>query len=124
LLAGKTKNRLKVMDTADIPRRVLLALRDLGARVRSEFGPRVLEVRLYGSFARGQGRPESDVDIFIRLEDLSEAERRRLFEMAAETSIDHFVTVQVFAPSAEEYRWLERNECRILRDVRDEGVAA
>ncbi len=39
------------------------------ARALVESHPEVLEVRLFGSFARGEARPGSDVDLFIVVRD-------------------------------------------------------
>lgn len=111
------------MSFSSIPRHIELVLQDLSHRVRTRFGDRVLEIRLYGSQARGDARADSDVDVFVRVAGLVESERRQLFEIAGELSIDHLVTMQILAPSPKEYAWLERYECRILRDIQAEGVA-
>lgn len=105
-----------------LPDRVEQAIRDYAARVRERFGARLLGLSLYGSYARGEARPSSDVDVFVRVADLSEPERRELFELAADVSLAHLVTLQAFAPAAAEYEWLHRYECRILRDISEEGM--
>ena len=48
------------------PRRVPVLPQDLGARLRSlgdRFGIR--NIRVFGSFARGESRPDSDVDLLV-----------------------------------------------------------
>jgi predicted nucleotidyltransferase len=102
----------------------MAAVRDLAARIRAKLGARVRDVRLYGSFARDEAHAESDVDVFVLVADLSEAERRWLFETAGEVSIQHLLSIQVFAPRPEEHLWLLTNECRIVRDLEVEGVPA
>ena len=44
---------------------VLHALADEAAYLRERFG--VVRLALYGSFARGQARPDSDVDLLVEL---------------------------------------------------------
>ena len=62
-LAGRLPtNNLGAMDVASVPQRIGLVVHDLAERVRRQFGPRVLELRLYGSFARGGAGPDSDVE--------------------------------------------------------------
>ena len=111
------------MPSAALPPHVHSAVEAFLARVREHFGARLSEARVYGSFARGDAGPDSDVDVFVRVDDINHGERGLLFELAAEASLDHLVTLQVFAPSLEEYDWLDRNECRIVRDIKAEGIA-
>lgn len=44
------------------------ALGDLKNRLVRRFGRRFRELRLFGSVARGEARPESDVDLLILLD--------------------------------------------------------
>jgi len=106
-----------------LPLRVAVAARDFAERVRKRFGPRVRDIRLYGSYAREEARTDSDVDIYVEIEALGHRERGDVFDMAAEVSIAHLVTVQAFAPGSDERDWLERNECRILSDIAAEGIS-
>lgn len=105
-----------------LPRRVRVALEEFVRRAHQKLGSRLLQVVLYGSQARGTAHGASDVDLFVRARDLTHTERAALFELAAEVSLEHLVTLQVFAPGAEELGWLERHECRILRDISSQGI--
>lgn len=105
-----------------VPPTVADAARDFASRLRARFGARLLEVRLCGSQARGDAGVDSDVDLYVRVEGLVEAERRAIFELAGEVSIEHLVELQAFAPAPAEHDWLTRHECRILRDVAAEGL--
>lgn len=105
-----------------VPSPVREALTDMAGRVRARFGVRTLEIVLYGSQARGEAGIDSDVDLFVRVAKLTEKERAEIFELAAEVSLAHDVTLQAFAPLPAEHEWLDTNECRILRDIAAEGV--
>ena len=50
--------------------------------VREELGSRVDKVILYGSYARGDYVPGSDVDIAVLVNERKEGDRKRLFEVA------------------------------------------
>jgi predicted nucleotidyltransferase len=105
-----------------LPARIECAARDLAARLRSRFGERACAISVFGSQARGEGREDSDLDVFVRIAGLTERERAELFELAGAVSIDHLVCVQTLAPAPAEYEWLDRNECALLRDIREHGI--
>ena len=105
-----------------LPWHVEQAARDLCARARARFGARLRRALLFGSHARGEGGAASDVDVFLLVDSLTEKERGELFETAGQVSIDHLISVQSFAPLPDEHRWLERHDCRILRDLTAEGI--
>ena len=49
----------------EFPANVRGAVEELKRRLESRFGPRLLEVRLFGSYARGEQDDESDVDVLL-----------------------------------------------------------
>jgi len=59
-----------------------MALRDFAAEVRQRFGQRLAELTLFGSRARGEGRSDSDLDVFVRLLDLQREDRRSVQDLA------------------------------------------
>ena len=60
------------------------ALDDFVAAVKAEYGDRLRAVVLYGSYARGDARPGSDVDVMVVLDRLGDywAEAHRLWDLA------------------------------------------
>jgi len=50
------------------------ALADYAERLRARFGDRLVEVRLFGSFARGQAHEDSDVDVLVLVQGLTDLE--------------------------------------------------
>ncbi len=65
-------------------------LLELEARVRRRFAGRKCEVRLFGSYARGEAHEDSDVDVLVLVEGLLPTEIAQVadatFELAIETS--------------------------------------
>jgi hypothetical protein len=62
------------------------------ALLREQFGEDLVSVVLFGSWARGVGRPESDVDLLIVVRGLprSRLERRRVFVRLARAVSEEF----------------------------------
>jgi predicted nucleotidyltransferase len=89
------------------------------------FGPRLREVVLFGSYARGAAHEESDVDVLVVVDGLTEGERREVMDAAYDAGAvgDEWVSISPLPYSAVQAADLRRRERRLLRDVDAEGVA-
>ena len=84
-------------------------LAEFKTRLKTIYGERLKGVFLYGSHARGQGGPESDVDILIVLDDWEHyaGEIDRTGAVASELSLAYGVSIsQVFV---RERDWLHED---------------
>lgn len=101
------------------------AVQELASRVRARFGTRTREVRLFGSHARGDAHEESDVDVLIVVDDLTESERRNVFDMAYEidAGAPDWVGLSPLPYATHQASELRARERRLLRDIDSEGVA-
>jgi uncharacterized protein len=61
---------------------VTSALERFRARLAERFGERLREVTLYGSYARGSAHDESDVDVFVVVDDLDDNEADEVSRIA------------------------------------------
>jgi predicted nucleotidyltransferase len=57
-----------------LPPAIRLALNEYAERLRDVFGERVLELRLFGSYARGEANEDSDVDVLVVIDGLTDVE--------------------------------------------------
>lgn len=55
-------------------------------RVRASFGRRLRDLRLFGSKARGDDHPESDIDLLVLLDDYTERDGDAVSDIAWEIS--------------------------------------
>jgi predicted nucleotidyltransferase len=96
-------------------------LEDFRERLRALYGPRLRDVILFGSYARGDAEEGSDVDLMVVLDDFADerTEEERVDPIAYELSLANDLVISLFVVRAEEYR--ERMS-PLLLNVRREGV--
>ena len=100
---------------------------EIASKVRSElvklYGQRLRGVYLYGSAARDQLTPDSDIDIAIVLDEIPNrfAEHERTSRLGSDISLDYNTVVLFFF--AEE-RDLRAGRFAIHRAIKEEGIPA
>ncbi|HET9960654.1 MAG TPA: nucleotidyltransferase domain-containing protein, partial [Polyangiaceae bacterium] len=57
-----------------IPPGLRLALNEYSERLRGKFGERLVELKLFGSYARGEAHEDSDVDVLVVIDGLTDLE--------------------------------------------------
>ncbi len=110
---------LKTMDQTAV--KTLLS--ELKAGLQAIYADRLRGVYLYGSYARGEADPESDLDVLVVLDRIGSysEEVDRTGELGAELSLKYSVSIsKVYL---RERDWLER-ESPFLANVREEAIAA
>lgn len=98
-------------------------IREYSQGLREIFGDQLVYVLLYGSFARGEGRDNSDIDIVCVLRspfDYNEA-MQRSSQLTANLSLENDVVLSRVFASEEELR--TRN-LPLFMNIRSEGVPA
>jgi len=103
-------------------KRVSALLAEFKAKLQAIYADRLKGVFLYGSHARGQGGPESDVDILIVLDDWEHyaGEIDRTGAVASELSLAYGVSIsQVFV---RERDWLHE-DTPFLVNAREDAIA-
>lgn len=107
-----------------LPAAVSSALERFQIALRSRFGSRLRELTLFGSQARGDAGPESDVDLLVVIDDLTERERQEVFDLAweADAAGEELVLLAPIPYSSEHAADLRRRERRLVLDADREGV--
>ena len=92
-------------------------IRELGRRIGREFQPD--KVLLFGSHARGEAGPDSDVDLLVVLS----CEGKPVYKAAQiRLSLDHSIPIDVLVRTPEEIaRRLEMGDF-FIRDILEKGV--
>jgi predicted nucleotidyltransferase len=117
-----TLRGMESRSAGDVPPRVLAAAGDLKVSVGSRFGARLLELRLFCSYARGDWGPDSDVDVLVVVDGLTHAERREVSDLAEDVYFQTLVRVSPLALSGDEMRTLRAREYLIASEIERDGV--
>lgn len=108
--------------TGEQDRRVRRAAEELVRRLQTLLGGELLEVRLYGSWARGQAEQDSDVDLAIVVRQADSLTWERVHRVAAQLSLEHDLVLSVNLLSQEEWEELLRLRTLYARRLQEEGV--
>lgn len=98
-------------------------IREFKSKIQNLYGARLKEVVLYGSWARGEATPESDIDLIVVLagEVIPGREIDRMIEIISEINLKHNTLISVYPISEEAYVTLNSP---LLLNVRREGISA
>ncbi len=102
-------------------------LSDLLLRFRDELGSvlgsNLEQIVLYGSHARGDETPESDVDVLVVLRDASPGDREKIHQIAYRLMWDRefqpLITLNII--DGEYFRLLKQADATYLRNIQREG---
>lgn len=102
---------------------VLKIIAELRKLLEALYGPRLVGMVLFGSHARGDAEPGSDIDVLVVLhgEVNPGDEIERTGGIVAELSLENDVVISCIF--MDEYRYSHRNG-PLLRNIRKEGIAA
>jgi predicted nucleotidyltransferase len=99
------------------------ALEEFARLVRRELGPDLLELRLFGSRARGEGHAESDLDVAVMVVDGARARRYAVYDAAHDTSLRHGVLIAPTVIEQGALQELRDSERLFARELERDGVA-
>lgn len=105
-----------------IPASLRPALEAYAGRLRALFGDRLRELRLFGSYARGEAHEDSDVDVLVLVDGLTD---REIGVVAGEATPVLIATGLPLAPlpmSTENLEELRRGERLLAQDLDTEGL--
>jgi predicted nucleotidyltransferase len=98
-------------------------LKEFREEIEKLYGERLKDVILYGSWARGEAKEESDIDLLVVLkgEVMPGKEIDRMIDIITEINLKYGVLLSIFPVSEEEYSTVNSP---LLINVRKEGMPA
>src|SRR4051812_37672519 len=105
-----------------IPSSLRPALEAYAARLHPIFGDRLRELRLFGSYARGEAHEDSDVDVLVLVDGLTDREIGVVAGEAAQVLIATGLPLAPLPMATEQLEELRRGERLLARDLDAEGI--
>jgi predicted nucleotidyltransferase len=98
-------------------------LREYRRRLSERFGSRIVQITLFGSHARGEARPDSDVDVAVVLDRIdSHTERTLPMELAGDLVVEHALVITPIVLSIAELDFLRSREDLLAANLDREGI--
>ena len=109
------------MSSQQLPSDIKKALKELQQSLEQIYGEQLRGIYLYGSYARGDFHPDSDVDVLIVLdgEVKPTQEIDRINHQVANICLDHNILIATFPVSE---KWFKERKSPFFENVRQEGV--
>jgi predicted nucleotidyltransferase len=73
------------------------------AQVDKILGNRLDRIILFGSRSRGDAEPDSDFDLLVTVRGLQERDKKKLFDVAADLSLEYGTVLTLLVLSPEEF---------------------
>ena len=91
-------------------------------RLHADFGHAAQRTVLFGSKARGDSEPDSDIDILIIVDDESWPLRDAVSVIAARVSLEHNVLIGPRVVGLERWHRMEQERFSFYRNIAQEGI--
>lgn len=99
------------------------AIVDFSSEIRNKLKNNILDIRLFGSVAKGNNTPESDIDILVLLKKKDSNIQRLIFDMAFEVSLKYDVVISPILKSEREYNFPLFQKTLFYRNLKEEGLS-
>ncbi|MBI2892146.1 MAG: nucleotidyltransferase domain-containing protein [Deltaproteobacteria bacterium] len=98
------------------------ALKEFLSEARAALGADLIEARLFGSRARGEGTAESDVDVALVVTWADRGRRHALYDLAFDVGLRHGVSLAPLVLEQDRLEELRSRERLLAHDLDREGI--
>ncbi len=93
-------------------------------RLEEQLGTRLVQLTLFGSYARGEARADSDVDVAVVLDRIERPAQRILpMEIAGDLTVEYGLLIAPIVLSRDEMAFLHAREDLLAENLDREGIA-
>jgi predicted nucleotidyltransferase len=96
------------------------ALKELREELFAKY--RIIDIRLYGSKARGEGREDSDLDIMIEIPEYDRAMVAEIDDIIYRINLEHDVFISALVFGKDELEEGPMSEAPIYKVIQREGI--
>lgn len=121
ILMDTKLNLANLSDLSVLHPQVLDALNAYLDQAVSRFGERIISITLYGSRARGDADPDSDIDLFIIIRQDTPALRQALADIAWQVQFEHNLVISDIIRSANQLQ-SKISRFPYYKSVQQEGI--
>jgi len=98
------------------------ALKELKSTLKEFLDNKIVKFVLYGSKARGDYDPESDIDVAIIVKGMTRQLKNQILDKVAEIEFKYCTPLSTLVLSEEDFEDLKKHERRIALDIEREGI--
>lgn len=91
--------------------------------LRGRFGDRLHEIRLFGSHARGEANNDSDIDVLVLVDGLTDMEQWDAAGMVAPILMKTNLPFTALPMATERFEDLRRRERLLAREIDTDGIS-
>lgn len=116
-------SQTKPIETSTVPNTLSNTLATLKSKLIQALPDNLLSLTLYGSYARGKARPDSDVDILIVLKQANVEDEKRVRQLVYEAmwQMDFAHYISLYLIDAAHYHRLEAQGALLFKNIQSEG---
>jgi uncharacterized protein len=98
------------------------ALQAFNQRLLNELGKQVRQVILFGSKARGDSAPDSDIDVLILAEEEGRQVRKTISKISSQIGLDYDVCLGALLIANKRWRQMSSERFSLCRNVERDGI--
>ena len=98
------------------------AVKEFNQKLRSFAGSNIKQILLFGSKARGDYHSESDIDIFVLLDQGDFETRDRIVDLAYDVFLKYQVQISPRVINMQEYQLSNRWQTSFIKNIQKEGI--
>lgn len=98
------------------------AIHALASAISNELKDRLIGIWLFGSKARGDASPDSDLDILVVVDHLAPPVRWRIREIAADCSLEYDILINSHIQDMEKWEKEAKQKTTFRRELNRDGV--